>query len=114
VKPTDEFGPFAVGGGLHIVGGTATVIRSIISGSRVSVTAPSADVVVGIAEGIDDDSTLTLDRRTVANNDTNLSVRLRRRRPRSSRARWMSTALRPRRSTSGRSSTRRGRVDGSR
>jgi hypothetical protein len=72
---TNDFGPVAIAGGLHIGDfGSATVTRSTVSGNRASVSSSGADFVVGVAGGIDDDGSLVLSDSSVDHNQTTANV----------------------------------------
>src|SRR5204863_8095257 len=72
---TNDFGPVAIAGGLHIGdNGSATVTHTIASDNRVSASSTVADFVVGVAGGIDDDGSLVLGDSTVGRNEMNVSA----------------------------------------
>jgi len=71
---TNELGPAAIAGALHVTdGGSATVVRSILSGNRVTASG-TGDLVVGVAGAIDDDGSLVLSDSTVAHNETSATA----------------------------------------
>jgi hypothetical protein len=71
---TNDFGPVAIAGGLHInERGSATVVRSVVSGNRVTASG-TGDFVVGVAGAIDVDGSLVLSDSTVGHNETSVSV----------------------------------------
>ena len=68
---TNDFGPVAIAGGLHIGDfSSATISRSTVSGNRATVNSSGADFVVGVAAGIDDDGSVVLSDSTVDRNQT--------------------------------------------
>ncbi len=68
---TNDFGPVAIAGGIHVTDrGSATVTRTIVSDNRASASSTLADFVVGVAGGIDDDGSLVLTNSTVDHNQT--------------------------------------------
>jgi hypothetical protein len=72
---TNDFGPVAIAGGLHIGDfGSATVTRSTVSGNHAAVSSSGADFVVGVAGGIDDDGSLVLSDSSVDHNQTTANV----------------------------------------
>jgi hypothetical protein len=74
-NPTNDFGPVAIAGGLHILdNGSATITRTIVTDNRATVSGTIADFVVGVAGGIDDDGSLVLSDSTVARNKTSAST----------------------------------------
>ena len=72
---TNDFGPVAIAGGLHIGDfAPATVTRSIVSGNLAAASSSGADFVVGVAGGIDDDGSLVLSDSSVVHNQTTVNV----------------------------------------